>query len=99
MRTFTHAFEVGGKQTRFLFSPVITKEAAKYFVTVAGLGGQIFNFEIRESRPAFWQVLSPAPLWVRAMEAELGQLLNIKNNLIAPETFWSLNQHRFATTV
>ena len=90
MKTFTHTFEVEGRPSRFLFSPVITKETTKYFVTVAGLGGRIVNFEIIEASPASWKVLYPAPQWIWTMEAALGQLLNTKNNL-TPEAFWSLS--------
>lgn len=80
MKTFTYSFDIGGKQARCLFSPVLTQAATKYFVTVAGLGGQIVNFEMKEARSASWKVLHSAPLWIQTLEAELSRLLNTKNN-------------------
>lgn len=84
MKTFTDLLDIEGRQVRLLFSPVITKEAVKYFVTVADLEGGIVNFEMKEARPAVWKVLQPAPRWVLTMETELCGLLNSKNNLAAP---------------
>lgn len=85
MKTFTHTLDVEGRQARFLFSPVITNEVTKYFITVAGLQEGIVNFEMEEARPATWKVLHPAPQWIRMMEAELSGLLNSKNYRAVPE--------------
>lgn len=84
MKTFSQLFEVGGRQVRFLFSPVLTTGAVKYFVTVVGLHEGIVNFEMKEARPASWRVLHPAPQWIQTLEAELGRLLNTKNYLVFP---------------
>jgi hypothetical protein len=80
MRNFTQSLHVGGEPVQFLFSPVLTKEAKKYFVTAMGLTAEPVNFEMKEKHPNYWTVLAPAPQWVQTMEAELSRLLLAKNN-------------------
>jgi hypothetical protein len=76
MPDFIEAIPFAGKNQYFSFRLVATPRGDKYFVSTLE-NNDLISFEVKTDALARWHLVEPVPAWIKQMEPQLVQAIEI----------------------
>ena len=75
MKTFTSGILHNNTLLTFSFDKIDTVHGAKFSVTGMSTDEEIIRFDMKMDIKGNWNVVTPAPLWIKHLELQFNQLL------------------------